>query len=132
MSDTEVTAATEVAEPEQPAALEPGGATHPAPELLPGEVRPHPSPVMYVLIAVILVVITSFEVGLYYAADTMPRWLLVSLLMISALLKFVLVASWYMHLRTDQAIFRRFFVLGISAAVALYLIVLSTFNVWSD
>jgi caa(3)-type oxidase subunit IV len=77
-------------------------------------------------------VITSFEVGLYYAADAMPRWVLVSLLLISAVLKFALVASWFMHLRTDQPIFRRFFVLGITAAIILYVIVLSTFSVWSQ
>ncbi|MGH9025052.1 MAG: cytochrome C oxidase subunit IV family protein [Acidimicrobiia bacterium] len=130
MSDPATT--TEVAEPEEPAALEPGGPTEVEPPLLPGEVHAHPSPAQYVVIAVILVVITSFEVGLYYAADAMPRWVLVSLLLISALLKFALVASWFMHLRTDQPIFRRFFVLGITAAVILYVIVLSTFNVFSQ
>jgi hypothetical protein len=31
---------------------------------------------------------------------------------------------------TDRQIFRRFFVLGLSAAVVLYLIVLSTLNVF--
>lgn len=131
MSETGVT--TEVAESAEPAALEPGAPGEvAAPPLLPGELRAHPTPAQYVVIAVILVVITSFEVGLYYAADAMPRWLLVSLLLVSALLKFALVASWFMHLRTDQPIFRRFFVLGITAAIILYVIVLSTFNVFSQ
>lgn len=125
---------TEVAEPEEPetAALEAGAPAEVEPPLLPGELRAHPTPQQYVVVAVVLVVITSFEVGLYYAADSMPRWVLVSLLMISAVLKFALVASWFMHLRTDQPIFRRFFVLGITAAIILYVIVLSTFSVWSQ
>jgi cytochrome c oxidase subunit 4 len=131
MSDAGVTT-TDVAEQEEPAALEPGTTTDVEPPLLPGEVRAHPTPVQYVLIAVILVVITSFEIALYYAEDAMPRWLLVSALLLSALLKFVLVASWYMHLRTDQVIFRRFFALGVAAAIVLYVIVLATFNVFSQ
>ena len=45
-------------------------------------------------------------------------------------MKFVLVASWYMHLRTDKPIFRRFFMLGIVAAIMLYMIVLTTFHVF--
>jgi hypothetical protein len=40
----------------------------------------------------------------------------------------VLVASWFMHHRTDLPIFRRFFVIGIVAAIILYLIVLSTLH----
>jgi hypothetical protein len=48
-----------------------------------------------------------------------------------AVIKFTLVASWYMHLRTDKPIFRRFFVLGIVAAITLYIVVLSTLHVFS-
>ena len=123
---------TEIAEAEEPAALEPGTTTDVEPPMLPGEIHAHPTPVQYVVIAVILVVITSFEIALYYAEDAMPRWLLVSALLLSALLKFILVASWYMHLRTDQVIFRRFFILGVTAAIILYIIVLATFNVFSQ
>ena len=130
MSDAGTTT-TEVAETEEPAALEQGVTGH-IDTLLPGEVRPHPSPVQYVVIAVILVVITSFEIALYYAEDAMPRWVLVTALLVSALLKFILVASWYMHLRTDQVIFRRFFILGVTAAIVLYIIVLATLNVFSQ
>jgi cytochrome c oxidase subunit IV len=52
------------------------------------------------------------------------------LLLLFAVIKFFLVASWYMHLRTDRPIFRNFFVLGIAAAILLYLIVLSTLHVF--
>jgi cytochrome c oxidase subunit 4 len=98
--------------------------------LLPGEERPHPSPFQYVIIAVVLCVVTAAEVGLYYLEDELPWGLIVGLLLTLALLKFVLVASWYMHLRTDKPIFRRFFTIGVLAAVILYTVVLTTFRVF--
>jgi cytochrome c oxidase subunit 4 len=116
-------------------ALEPAEAAPPArPEpqvpMLPGEVRPHPTPQKYVMIAAILVVATAAEVGLYYLEGEVPDGLIITFLLMFAVVKFALVASWYMHLRTDKPIFRRFFVLGIIAALALYLIALSTLHVF--
>jgi cytochrome c oxidase subunit IV len=107
------------------------GALEPAPHLLPGEVRPHPSPLQYVLIAVVLCTITALEVSLYYLQGDLPNAAIISLLLIFAILKFGLVASWYMHLRTDRPIFARFFVLGIAAAVLLFMIVLTSLQIWS-
>lgn len=106
------------------------GALEPAPGLLPGELRPHPSPFKYVMIAVILCVVTALEIGVSYMEGSIPDGLIVVLLMVMAIMKFAIVAAYYMHLVTDRQIFRRFFVLGLSAAVVLYLIVLSTLNVF--
>src|SRR5947208_7351285 len=122
---------------EQPGtAIERAEAARPAraePQLpmLPGEVRPHPTPQRYVMIAAILVVATAAEVGLYYLEGDVPDGLIIAFLLMFAVIKFALVASWYMHLRTDKPIFRRFFVLGIVAAISLYLIVLTTLHVFS-
>ena len=99
-----------------------------APGLLPGELRPHPTPVQYVIVAVILVVITGLEIAVSYTEGTIPDGLIVVLLLVMAFVKFFLVASWYMHLRTDRPVFRRFFVMGASAAILLYLIVLATLH----
>src|SRR6266568_8837863 len=99
--------------------------------MLPGEVRPHPTPQRYVMIAAILVVATAAEVGLYYLEGDVPDGLIIAFLLMFAVIKFVLVASWYMHLRTDKPIFRRFFVLGVVAAISLYLIVLTMLHVFS-
>jgi cytochrome c oxidase subunit 4 len=96
--------------------------------LLPGEVRPHPKPMQYVLIAVVLCVITGAEVTVSYLEGDVASWLIVILLLGMALVKFFLVASWYMHLRTDKPLYRRFFVLGGVAAVVLYLVVLLTLH----
>jgi cytochrome c oxidase subunit IV len=134
--------ATETEPPEAPADEQPGTALEPAeaappavaePQvpMLPGEVRPHPTPQRYVMIAAILVVVTAAEVGLYYLQGDVPDGLIIVFLLMFAVIKFALVASWYMHLRTDKPIFRRFFVLGIVAAITLYLIVLTTLHVFS-
>jgi cytochrome c oxidase subunit IV len=101
-----------------------------APGLLPGEVRPHPSPFRYVVIAVVLCVATALEISLYYLEGDVPDGLIITLLLAFAVIKFGLVAAWYMHLRTDKAIFSRFFVLGIAAAIILYLVVLATLGVF--
>jgi cytochrome c oxidase subunit IV len=104
----------------------PARMTTPAPGLLPGELRPHPTPVQYVMVAVVLVVITAVEIAVSYTEGTIPDGLIVVLLLVMAFVKFFLVAAWYMHLRTDALIFRRFFILGAVAAVSLYLVVLAT------
>jgi len=96
--------------------------------MLPGELRPHPSPFQYVVIAVILCVITGLEVGTYYLPSDFPRALYITILLVLALTKFVSVVAWYMHLRTDRLIFRRFFIVGAVGAVILYTIVLATLH----
>ena len=101
------------------------------PQMLPGELKPHPSPLRYVVIAVVLVVLTAIEVVVSYQKDNAPRGVIVALLLLLATAKFTMVASWYMHLKTDRPIFRRFFMLGIGAAILLFLIALTTLHVFS-
>jgi cytochrome c oxidase subunit 4 len=84
--------------------------------------------VQYVIVAVILVVITGLEIAVSYTEGTIPDGLIVVLLLVMAFVKFFLVASWYMHLRTDKPVFRRFFIMGGSAAILLYLVVLATLH----
>jgi cytochrome c oxidase subunit 4 len=96
--------------------------------LLPGEVRPHPQPRQYVLIAVILVVITALEVGASYLDGDVNDTLLVAVLLALAAVKFFLVASWYMHLRTDLKLFRVMFATGLVVAGTIYFIVLLAFG----
>jgi cytochrome c oxidase subunit IV len=107
----------------------PESALRHAPGLLPGEVKAHPDPLQYVVVAIVLVVITGIEIGVSYLEGTIPNGLIIVLLLVMAFVKFFLVASWYMHLRTDQPVFRRFFVIGSIAAVLLYAIVLLTLHV---
>ncbi|MEI8001481.1 MAG: cytochrome C oxidase subunit IV family protein [Actinomycetes bacterium] len=107
-----------------------GGALAPAPGLLPGEVTEHPSPFKYVIIFLILVVVTAIEIGTSYLEGSVAAGVIVALLLFFGLVKFVLVVSYFMHLKTDQPIFRRFFTMGAIAAVVLYLIALTTLHVF--
>jgi cytochrome c oxidase subunit IV len=109
--------------------LIPESALRHAPGLLPGEVKAHPDPLQYVMVAVVLVVITGLEIGVSYLEGSIPNGLIIALLLVMAFVKFFLVASWFMHLRTDQPVFRRFFVIGTIAAILLYAVVLLTLHV---
>jgi cytochrome c oxidase subunit 4 len=122
-TEPDVERAIERAEERLPAEM-----TTAPPGLLPGELRPHPTPIQYVLVAVVLVVITALEIATSYTEGTLPDGLIVVLLLGMAFFKFFLVAAWYMHLRTDAPVFRRFFILGSIAAILLYLIVLATLH----
>lgn len=107
-----------------------GGVLQPAPGLLPGEVDPHPTPFKYVMIFLILVVVTAVEIATSYLEGSVTSGLIVAMLLFWAIVKFVLVAAYFMHLKTDQPIFRRFFVLGLVAATVLYAITLTSLHVF--
>ena len=107
-----------------------GGVLQAAPGLLPGEIDSHPTPFKYVMIFLILVVVTAIEIATSYLEGSVSSGVIVALLLFFAIVKFALVASYFMHLKTDQPIFRRFFVLGIVAACVLYTIVLTTLHVF--
>ena len=92
----------------------------------------HPEPRQYVLIAVVLVVITGFEVAVSYLEGDVNSNLLIAALAVMAAVKFFLVVAWFMHLRTDSKIFRRFFLLGLIAAPIVYTIVLLMFHTFDS
>jgi cytochrome c oxidase subunit 4 len=86
----------------------------------------HPGPREYVMVAAVLAVATAIEVAWYYL--NVPHALFVALLLVLAVLKFALVALWFMHLRFDNQIFKRLFLTGLILALAVYLIVLTIFG----
>jgi cytochrome c oxidase subunit IV len=85
---------------------------------------PHhgPTPKEYLRIGLILAVLTGFEVWMSYSG--VRGTLLIATLIGAAVIKFVLVVSYYMHLKYDDRRYARFFVMGIVGAATLYLIVL--------
>jgi cytochrome c oxidase subunit 4 len=87
----------------------------------------HPSPVKYVGIAILLAIITSLEVAVYYIK--MPDGLMVAFLLVLAILKFSLVAAFFMHLKFDSPMLRRVFVAGIILAAVVYTVALLTLRV---
>ena len=102
--------------------------SHAAPNLLPGEVRAHPDPWQYVVVAVVLAVITAVEIARLLHGGRHPRRPHRRAAAAMMVVKFFLVASWFMHLRTDQPVFKRLFIVGAIAAPVLYLVVLATLH----
>ena len=118
MTTTDTPAAVEAgAEPAERLALESGHG-----EIVPDDQHAHHSPAQYVFIAVVLGALTALEVWLSYSSlDHTPQTVLLVCLMV---LKFALVVMYFMHLRFDKPVFRRFFVTGLLLAIGVYLIVL--------
>ena len=90
----------------------------------------HPTEKQYMLVALILAVVTGLEVVLYYIT-ALPDDALVLMLGVLAIVKFAIVVLYFMHLKFDSPTFRRLFVTGLVLAIAVYVIVLSAFHVWS-
>jgi cytochrome c oxidase subunit 4 len=89
----------------------------------------HPSAKEYIRIGVILAVLTALEVAVAYT--DVNHAILIPTLFLLAIVKFALVVLWFMHLKFDDRRFARFFVMGLSGAAVLYLIVLISFGVFS-
>jgi cytochrome c oxidase subunit 4 len=90
------------------------------------ELSHHPEPRQYVAVAIVLAVVTAAEVAIYYISALED--LIVPFLLAFSLVKFILVALWFMHLRFDSRLFRRLFVTGIVLALAIFAVVLVFFS----
>lgn len=106
------------------------GASSAHEETVHGSGRPHPSDRNYVMIALILGVITAVEIAFYYLEDDLGAAVVPGLL-IMMVVKFFVVAAWFMHLRFDSRLFTRLFVAGIVLAVGVYVGALATFQYWA-
>lgn len=93
-------------------------------ERAPGE-HAHPSQSEYVKIAIVLSVLTALEV-ISVEIDLGPFF--VPILMGLMIVKFFLVVWFFMHVKYDAKIFGRFFYAGLLVAVAVYLVMLATFQ----
>ncbi|MEX2588446.1 MAG: cytochrome C oxidase subunit IV family protein [Actinomycetota bacterium] len=86
----------------------------------------HPTEYQYVKIAVILAIVTAAEVAVIYVSVWEEYFrLILSTMMV---VKFFMVAAYFMHLKFDSKVFRRFFYLGIVLALAVFGVVLWTFT----
>ncbi|MCY4068584.1 MAG: cytochrome C oxidase subunit IV family protein [Acidimicrobiaceae bacterium] len=85
----------------------------------------HPSDWAYVKIALALAVITALEVFTYF--ESVLDWgvALVPSLLFMMVVKFYLVATWFMHLRFDSKLFGRMFTAGLLLAVGVYVATLA-------
>lgn len=79
----------------------------------------------YIKIALILAAITGLEVSTYYV-DFGP--LFMPSLMIMMVVKFVMVVSYFMHLKFDNKLFSLMFYIGLGLALFVYITALATFK----
>ena len=108
-----------------------GAAAQAHEETVTGTGHAHPSDRSYVGIALILALITAAEVGTFYLEDEFGP-VLVPVLLVMMVVKFAMVAGWFMHLKFDSNLFTRMFVSGIVLAVTVYLAMLATFEFFSE
>lgn len=80
----------------------------------------HPTPRQYVQVAVVLALLTAGEVALSFI-EVGPAFL--PGLIILMVLKFLLVAGWFMHLRFDTRTYSRLMGTGLVLALSLYAVV---------
>ncbi len=83
----------------------------------------HPSALEYVQIGVILAIITAVEVALYYI--DMDFTLLVALLSMLSVVKFGMVALWFMHLKFDPSLFSILFASGMALTFAVFIVIVT-------
>lgn len=79
----------------------------------------------YIKIALILAAITALEVSTYYV-DFGPLFL--PSLIIMMVVKFVMVVSYFMHLKFDNKLFSYMFYIGLGLAIFVYFTALATFK----
>lgn len=87
----------------------------------------HPAPGLYAKIAVTLVILTALEVAVYYVESI--RAYLIPILIVLMIVKFALVAMYYMHLKQDAKLFVGLFVFPILIAVGIILALIALFRV---
>lgn len=98
----------------------------------PGEHHSHgPSDGQYFTIFWILVVLTALEVSTEWWPENI-RPVAVTVLIILMVIKFFLVALFFMHLKWDPALLKRVFYFAMVVALAVYIAALSAMNFWTN
>jgi cytochrome c oxidase subunit IV len=114
--DVSVTATTD-----HPVAGEPHG----DPELFVAKGHHGATDKQYVMIALILMVITGFEITISYVH---VGWVFLPALLIMMTAKFIIVVSFFMHLKFDHKLFSFLFYTGLILAVSVFAAALATFH----
>jgi cytochrome c oxidase subunit IV len=101
---------------------------HGGPELFVAKGHHGASDKQYVIIALILGVITAFEITISYVH---VGWLFLPALLIMMTAKFIIVVSFFMHLKFDHKLFSFLFYTGLILAVSVFAAALATFHFFS-
>ncbi len=87
----------------------------------------HPTPMTYLKIAVILAVVTFIEWAIFFAPESM-NGIKLTVFSVLSVMKFALVAMFYMHLKFDERLFSMLFVGGLTLATCVILALLVLFQ----
>lgn len=103
----------------------------------PGEHHTHgPSNSTYFRVFFVLVAITLLEVSTYFWDSWFGRtdtsMVAYPVLIVLMVIKFGLIASFFMHLRFDSRMLTRIFYFGIVVAFVVYAAALATMNIFTD
>jgi cytochrome c oxidase subunit 4 len=88
--------------------------------------KTHPGPRQYITIAVILVIMTAIEVGVFFLTITPAA--MTGIILFLALGKFALVVGYYMQLRYDDRKFLYIFTAGFVLALFVMVALMALFN----
>ena len=105
--------------------------THTNPEIdvhAMGEMHEHPTWKQYKWVALILTIITIFEVWAYYLPAFVASPAFVPTLLVMSALKFAIVVAFYMHLKYDHRLFRGLFTGPLVIAMATIVSLLFLFG----
>jgi cytochrome c oxidase subunit 4 len=108
--------------------------THTNPEIdvhAMGEVHEHPTWRQYKWVALILTIVTVFEVWAYYIPSFVASPAFVPILLIMSAAKFAIVVLYYMHLKYDHKLFRALFTGPLMIAMATLVSLLFLFAKFS-
>lgn len=95
-----------------------------------GEAHGHASDKLYIKLAVLLGVLTAMEVSWPFIVDDGP--ILLWPLLVMMVIKFVVIASYFMHLKFDSKVLSRIFYAALGLATGLYVIALFTFRLFES
>jgi cytochrome c oxidase subunit 4 len=88
----------------------------------------HPTDLTYIKVAIVLAVLTALEVSTYFM--DLSHSALLAMLLPLMVVKFGIVAGFFMHLKFDAPIFTRMFGAGLAFAIGVYIVMLTAFRLW--
>jgi cytochrome c oxidase subunit 4 len=89
----------------------------------------HPEIGTYWTVGGVLAVLTALEISTYWWPKNWHRGTHIALI-IMMVIKFALVVLFFMHLKFDAKMLRRAFFFGLGLALAVYLVMLTSFIYW--
>lgn len=89
----------------------------------------HPGNRTYVLVALVLAVITGVEVMVFYLEALRP--VIVPILLVLSTSKFILVASFFMHLKYDSRVLRWLFAGPLLMAIVIIVAIMALYGVFT-